>query len=25
VLDRGAFKSIYLRDPDGRIVEIAAS
>jgi catechol 2,3-dioxygenase-like lactoylglutathione lyase family enzyme len=23
VLDRGAFRSIYLRDPDGRLVEIA--
>ena len=23
VMDRGSFKSIYLRDPDGRIVEIA--
>jgi catechol 2,3-dioxygenase-like lactoylglutathione lyase family enzyme len=23
VLDRGAFRSVYLRDPDGRIVEIA--
>jgi catechol 2,3-dioxygenase-like lactoylglutathione lyase family enzyme len=23
IMDRGAFKSIYLRDPDGRIVEIA--
>lgn len=25
VLDRGAFRSIYLRDPDGRIVEIATT
>jgi glyoxylase I family protein len=24
VMDRGDFKSIYLRDPDGHIVEIAA-
>jgi glyoxylase I family protein len=24
VLDRGDFKSIYLRDPDGHIVEIAS-
>jgi catechol 2,3-dioxygenase-like lactoylglutathione lyase family enzyme len=24
VLDRGAFRSLYLRDPDGHIVEIAA-
>ena len=23
VLDRGAFHSIYLRDPDGHVVEIA--
>ncbi len=23
VIDRGAFRSIYLRDPDGHIVEIA--
>ena len=23
VLDRGAFRSLYLRDPDGHIVEIA--
>lgn len=23
ILDRGAFRSVYLRDPDGRIVEIA--
>jgi glyoxalase family protein len=23
VLDRGAFRSVYLRDPDGHIVEIA--
>ena len=23
VLDRGAFRSIYVRDPDGHIVEIA--
>jgi catechol 2,3-dioxygenase-like lactoylglutathione lyase family enzyme len=23
VLDRGTFRSVYLRDPDGRIVEIA--
>jgi len=23
VLDRGPFRSVYLRDPDGRIVEIA--
>lgn len=23
VLDRGAFRSIYLRDPDGHVVEIA--
>ena len=23
VLDRGAFRSVYLRDPDGRVVEIA--
>jgi len=23
VLDRGRFRSVYLRDPDGRIVEIA--
>ena len=25
VFDRGAFRSIYLRDPDGHIVEIATS
>jgi hypothetical protein len=25
VLDRSDFKSIYLRDPDGHIVEIAAA
>jgi catechol 2,3-dioxygenase-like lactoylglutathione lyase family enzyme len=25
VLERGRFRSIYLRDPDGRIVEIAQS
>jgi glyoxylase I family protein len=25
VLDRGAFRSIYVRDPDGHIVEIATS
>src|SRR3954452_10708030 len=25
VLDRGSFRSIYLRDPDGRIVEIATT
>jgi glyoxalase family protein len=25
VLDRTYFKSIYLRDPDGHIVEIASS
>ncbi len=25
ILDRGGFSSIYLRDPDGRIVEIAAA
>jgi glyoxalase family protein len=25
VLDRGSFRSIYLRDPDGHIVEIATS
>jgi glyoxalase family protein len=24
VLDRGAFRSVYLRDPDGHIVEIAS-
>jgi catechol 2,3-dioxygenase-like lactoylglutathione lyase family enzyme len=24
VMDRADFKSIYLRDPDGHIVEIAA-
>jgi catechol 2,3-dioxygenase-like lactoylglutathione lyase family enzyme len=24
VLDRGAFRSVYLRDPDGRILEIAS-
>jgi len=23
VFDRGSFRSIYLRDPDGHIVEIA--
>jgi glyoxalase family protein len=23
VLDRGAFRSLYVRDPDGHIVEIA--
>ena len=23
VLDRGTFRSIYLRDPDGHIIEIA--
>ena len=23
VLDRGAFRSIYIRDPDGHVVEIA--
>ena len=23
VLDRGAFRSIYVRDPDGHVVEIA--
>jgi hypothetical protein len=23
VFDRGAFRSIYLRDPDGHIIEIA--
>jgi glyoxalase family protein len=23
VLDRGAFHSIYIRDPDGHVVEIA--
>jgi glyoxylase I family protein len=23
VFDRGAFRSIYIRDPDGHIVEIA--
>jgi glyoxylase I family protein len=25
VLDRGAFRSIYVRDPDGHIVEIATA
>ena len=25
VFDRGAFRSIYLRDPDGHIVEIATN
>ena len=25
VFDRGAFRSIYVRDPDGHIVEIATS
>ena len=25
VFDRGAFRSIYIRDPDGHIVEIATS
>jgi len=25
VLDRGAFRSIYIRDPDGHVVEIATS
>jgi catechol 2,3-dioxygenase-like lactoylglutathione lyase family enzyme len=25
VLDRGPFRSIYLRDPDGRVIEIAAA
>ena len=25
VLDRGAFRSIYIRDPDGHIVELATS
>src|SRR5262249_7456504 len=25
VLDRGAFSSIYVRDPDGHVVEIATS
>ncbi len=25
VLDRGSFRSIYLRDPDGHVVEIATS
>ena len=25
VLDRGPFRSIYLRDPDGRVVEIAVA
>ena len=25
VMDRGSFRSIYLRDPDGRIVEIATT
>ena len=25
VLDRGAFHSIYVRDPDGHLVEIATS
>ena len=24
VLDRGAFRSLYLRDPDGHVVELAA-
>jgi glyoxylase I family protein len=25
ILDRGSFRSIYLRDPDGRLVEIATA